>query len=192
MGLDMYLYAVQYIGGYDYDDHAKAEKKKALAIRKLVGVPENKGYTASSVTVKSQVAYWRKANQIHHWFVENVQDGVDECRSFECTLDQLKELRALCQKVLDSTQLIAGVVRNGATASAATGMKLVENLEQGKVMADPSVAEELLPVQSGFFFGGTDYDEYYVEDLKETITQLDAIFEWAEASGCYFEYQASW
>ena len=26
-----------------------------------------------------QVGYWRKANQIHNWFVENVQDGEDDC-----------------------------------------------------------------------------------------------------------------
>ena len=27
----------------------------------------------------NQIASWRKANAIHKWFVDNVQDGVDDC-----------------------------------------------------------------------------------------------------------------
>lgn len=28
----------------------------------------------------SQIAYWRKFNALHNWFVKYVQDGVDECQ----------------------------------------------------------------------------------------------------------------
>ncbi len=42
-------------------------------------------------------------------------------------------------------------------------MKLLEVCKQ--VAADPSKAEELLPTQSGFFFGGTEYDEYYMNSI---------------------------
>jgi hypothetical protein len=44
-----------------------------------------------------------------------------------------------------------------------------------KVLADHSLAEELLPTTSGFFFGSTDYDEWYfkdVEDCKKQMTNL--------------------
>jgi hypothetical protein len=44
-----------------------------------------------------------------------------------------------------------------------------------KVLADHSLAEELLPTQSGFFFGSTDYDEWYfnkVEDCKQQMEDL--------------------
>ena len=44
-----------------------------------------------------------------------------------------------------------------------------------KVLADHSLAEELLPTQSGFFFGSTDYDDWYfkdVEDCKKQMTDL--------------------
>jgi hypothetical protein len=37
----------------------------------------------------------------------------------------------------------------------------------------PGVAKELLPTQAGFFFGSTDYDEYYYEDLVYTRDLLD-------------------
>lgn len=36
-----------------------------------------------------------------------------------------------------------------------------------KVLNDHSLAETLLPTMEGFFFGSTDYDEYYFEDVEE-------------------------
>ena len=47
--------------------------------------------------------------------------------------------------------------------------------EDGQVIIDPSVAEELLPCCSGFFFGGSDYDEYYVSDIVNTIKILEEV-----------------
>lgn len=60
------------------------------------------------------------------------------------------------------------------------------------VLADNSKAEELLPTQSGFFFGGTDYDEWYFEGLKSTATELEAILNNETLKGFSFEYEASW
>ena len=40
------------------------------------------------------------------------------------------------------------------------------------VLADHSKAEELLPSMEGFFFGSTDYDEYYFADLQDTVDML--------------------
>lgn len=37
------------------------------------------------------------------------------------------------------------------------------------VLDDHSLAEELLPTMSGFFFGGTDYDEYYFDDVEQVL-----------------------
>ena len=51
---------------------------------------------------KREVAYWRKANQIHSWFVRNVQHGVDECQLSPVTRDQLEELRQTCMQVLST------------------------------------------------------------------------------------------
>jgi hypothetical protein len=48
-------------------------------------------------------------------------------------------------------------------------------MEDGKYIKDPSVARELLPTGSGFFFGGTDYDEYYYNDLVETQKMLEEL-----------------
>lgn len=36
-----------------------------------------------------------------------------------------------------------------------------------KVLNDHSLAETLLPTMSGFFFGSTNYDKYYFDDVQE-------------------------
>ena len=41
-----------------------------------------------------------------------------------------------------------------------------------KILADHSLAEELLPTQSGFFFGSTDYDDWYFSDVKSCLKQM--------------------
>ena len=72
--------------------------------------------------------------------------------------------------------------------------KLKELLEVCKqVQADHSKAEELLPTQSGFFFGSTEYDEWYFQDIDETITGLEELIaEHSPEDDPYYVYQASW
>lgn len=55
--------------------------------------------------VIEEVAYWRKANHIHAWFVENVQSGNDDCGEYYVGVDQLRELVSECKAVLASREL---------------------------------------------------------------------------------------
>lgn len=41
-----------------------------------------------------------------------------------------------------------------------------------KVLSDHSLAEKLLPTEDGFFFGSTEYDDWYFDDLRDAKTQL--------------------
>jgi hypothetical protein len=59
------------------------------------------------------------------------------------------------------------------------------------VLADPSKAHELLPSQSGFFFGSTDYDEWYFKDLKDTREIIKKVLAEGEETGSYY-YRSSW
>lgn len=114
-----------------------------------------------------EVGYWRKANQIHAWFVDIVQNGVDDCGYHdEVTREVLEDLLDTCKTVLASCKLIEGKVENGYTF--VHGNRVYEYVD-GLVVEDPSVAEQLLPTQVGFFFGSYDYDEWYVEQIKDTI-----------------------
>jgi hypothetical protein len=51
------------------------------------------------------------------------------------------------------------------------------------------MASELLPSQSGFFFGNTEYDEYYFGDLIQTIEIIEDCLSDDDAE---FEYHSSW
>ena len=41
-----------------------------------------------------------------------------------------------------------------------------------RVLANHKLANELLPTQSGFFFGCTDYDEWYFKDVQDCLNQM--------------------
>lgn len=59
------------------------------------------------------------------------------------------------------------------------------------VLADHSKAPELLPTQSGFSFGDTDYDEWYFKDLEHTKAILEEAL--AEDNGVSdYSYYSSW
>lgn len=49
-----------------------------------------------------EVGYWRKANQIHKWFVENVQGGIDNCDYHEVSKAQLEKLKGTVQLTLNN------------------------------------------------------------------------------------------
>lgn len=111
------------------------------------------------MSIIEQVGYWRKANHIHAWFVDNVQDGEDDCDYHnEVTKDDLEYLLDICQRVLD----------------------------------DHSLADALLPTQSGFFFGGTEYDEYYFDDIKDTIEIIKNVLETTDFDKEMIYYVSSW
>jgi hypothetical protein len=72
--------------------------------------------------------------------------------------------------------------------------KLVElrNLA-ASVILQPALAETALPPQQGFFFGSYEIDDWYMEDMKNTVNQLNEILESTpEDSWTDFIYRASW
>lgn len=168
MGLDMYLTAERFLWSMkDNPDYPirQAIQAQFPELGELNDEWESTGFKVQGV--KAEVGYWRKANQIHAWFVEKVQDGTDDCGTYNVDWEQLQELRTVCKVVL----------------------------------ADPEKAEELLPVQSRFFFGSTTYDEWYLEDLKRTVEIIDKIDselviktldDGTRYSEWEFQYQASW
>ena len=90
MGLDMYLTASKFL--FDYKD--KDEKKK---LKKIFNQEINE--------VKFEVGYWRKANAIHKWFVDNVQKGADNCGTYYVNRDDLIKLKELCEQILKHNSL---------------------------------------------------------------------------------------
>lgn len=58
------------------------------------------------------------------------------------------------------------------------------------VLTVPVRAEEILPTGAGFFFGSTDYDEWYFRGLEKTIGIIDRCLSMPDHIS--FSYQASW
>jgi hypothetical protein len=159
MGLDQYLKKKLYVKRWNHShDHSIYE----ITVTRGGGMSTSVN-PARITHIEEEVGYWRKANHIHQWFVENVQGGNDDCREYYVDYDKLTELLDICKRVKE----------------------------------DPSLAEELLPTQDGFFFGSTEYDEWYMQGIEHTIEilepllqELDAAKETEEYPDVY--YESSW
>ena len=155
MGLDQYLYAKNYLSPMEWRGEEMNERFHTVA--NAIGVKDFMDKELPSIQCQVKIGYWRKANAIHDWFVQNCQDGNDDCREAYVPIEKLEELRTICKTVLGNHAL----------------------------------ASEHLPTTSGFFFGTTDYDEWYFQDLQSTIDIIDNALskisdEWT------FAYQSSW
>ena len=173
MGLDMYLTANEYVSrtkrdssGLSPDTPEQNELFVELSNRRK-GWVDQAGY--SGISIVYPIAYWRKANAIHNWFVQNVQDDRDECQKSYVSPQNLRDLRHACLNVL-----------------------AVQHRPE-KVVMDTAIEWGLAP-KGGFFFGSLEYDEWYFQDLRytvETINRLEnkGVFDnaWTD-----IEYQASW
>ena len=153
MGLDQYLYAKKYTSDSTYFNKAETfgMLKETLGedARHLVK-------DMPSISIEMKVGQWRKSNHIHEYFVNNCQNGEDDCRMSYVSREKITELLDLCKQVL----------------------------------ADHSKADELLPTASGFFFGSTDYKEWYFSDLEDTVSILENAL--SVGDDWEFYYQSSW
>jgi hypothetical protein len=181
MGLDMYLKKKTYVKNWS---HMEPEQLHKVTVKKGGKVVKEIQPDRIS-SIEEQVAYWRKDNHIHAWFVNNVQDGEDDCGEYYVDREKLKELVDTCGKV-------RATLKNSPTKKVQVkvgwqgGKELYEDID---VYTDTELAEELLPTQAGFFFGGTEYDEWYLKGLEDTIKQITPLLEEKEGD---FYYQSSW
>jgi len=164
MGLDMYLEARKYVSKVDW----KASKEAGYPEQNILNAEyeslikflpkevDEFGET-SGIKISATIGYWRKANSIHQWFIDNCAGGEDDCSPIHVYWGKLVELRAVVEEVLEN----------------------------------PETASKHLPTASGFFFGSTEYDEYYISDLKRTILIIDKALSLPEDEYDII-YQASW
>jgi len=124
MGLDMYLMGKLYLSPFSEEEFAapvilidgntgesktyetKYFNNKALInyINDLFGFV-NKKFDIGIKYLEFGLAYWRKANHIHRWFVENVQGGDDDCEEYHVSEEDIKRLLELCNAVAGNHDL---------------------------------------------------------------------------------------
>jgi hypothetical protein len=109
MGLDMYLHAKKYVEKVNWQtlqDNDELSYNSPEAVFPLWNdIVETAGLSDVAtdiygVHVEVTCAYWRKSNQIHKWFVDNVQGGEDNCGEYYVSHEKLKELRETCRQAL--------------------------------------------------------------------------------------------
>lgn len=166
MGLDMYLELRKHFSGYEFSGEEKAANYKAVI--EAAGLEDAAAKDSPYATVSTTAIYWRKANAIHKWFVDTLANGVDECQEIHVPVENLKQLRELCFEAL----------------SIPAGVEFADH------------ADSVLPSTSGFFFGSTDYDEWYVKDLEHTMDSIDRVLATLPDDGEGWDwslvYRASW
>ena len=175
MGLDMYFYGTKNFSVFPRDA-VRQPLEKTFEFTSLINnhgmenAPIDYDTAWASYDIKFPLMYWRKSNQIHKWFVDNVQEGNDNCQRHYVSKEKLVELFETINTILNCSDPL--------------------NREQ--------VAKELLPTDiEGCFFGSEEYDDYYFEELEDTKKVLDKVFAYektAEAGHCFdgFYYQSSW
>ena len=99
MGLDMYFHAKRYLSDWNPDD--KEIQSKITEVAKGF----NDEWKPNEVTYK--VGYWRKANAIHNWFVQNVQDGEDDCKEYYVGTESIRDLYDTVVECLDGGKDVA-------------------------------------------------------------------------------------
>ena len=160
MGLDMYLTRRTYVKHWEYKGNDNVQVSVTLHGKPYQNIdPMRVSY------IVEDVMYWRKANWIHKWFVDNVQGGDDNCGEYSVEPSQLEELMNLCKQVIDT----------------AIGT-------DGKI-ADPEDFQDILPTESGCFFGSEEYDQWYIDETERTYYALRELI--SEGAELYY-YHSSW
>ena len=190
MGLDMYLIRKKYVGA-NYDFRKVTGKIEIEIGGKKLPIEFNRiSY------IQEEACYWRKANAIHKWFVENVQNGEDDCKSYYVSTEDLQKLLDLCKKVKEVAVIKDGKVKSGSKYNKEKDV-WEPIYEDGSYIDNEEDISDLLPTSDGFFFGSTEYDQWYMQDIDYTIERLEQILKEEKEMndlGFYsdFEYHASW
>lgn len=186
MGLDMYLQKHSYVKNWEHMD--KSELHTVTV--KLGGKnrPDIKPKRVSYVI--EEIAYWRKFNALHGWFVTNLANQVDDCKEIYVSEENLKELHELLMKVqetLNNAKTVETVHKdwNGNDYTVESFDCENELNELGFVPTE------------GFFFGGQNIDSYFKNNVDNTVKVFEEILAEIEENkknglSSEYYYRASW
>ena len=186
MGLDMYLNKKTYVKNWE---HNGPENQHQITVSKG-GNPRTDIKPERISYITEQVAYWRKFNALHGWFVNECANGVDECQSIYVPVEKLKELLTTLtevKSVIDNSKKTVKVLKDWDG----------KDYEVESYDCEEAVKELLPPVQ-GFFFGGYEIDEWYKQNVDETVKVIEDLLDELGESDKYglysgeIYYQASW
>jgi len=139
-----------------------------------------------------EVGYWRKANAIHRYFVDAVQNGEDDCLFHnEVTPEILEDLRDRCKRIIESTAVINDNIVKGMHYDFSSE-SWRELMEESETIVDEDVCRCNLPVQGGFFFGGLSYDDWYLNHVAYTYDLCNKLLKETNFDSEMLLYNSSW
>jgi hypothetical protein len=161
MGLDMYL------------QRAKDVEKQA--------------FSDAYDDILSGVIYWRKANSIHAFFCDNgslAADGQEDVGYYLVERDAIL-------KLIERIDAITSDKPKQEQVKYFDFVTMTEIVKDVEYKLNITLAQELLPTRSGFFFGDTDYNYWYYTDLARTSGLLKKELAAVPNQQVWF-YYASW
>ena len=117
MGLDMYLRANEYVYRHNFnrqenEDTINPVFNEIVSRLELEDVIDKNGF--AGLTIDVPMGYWRKSNMIHHWFVNNLADGVDECQPITVRREDLETLKETCIEVIANPESAEELLPTGS------------------------------------------------------------------------------
>ena len=142
-------------------------------------------------TIFETVVSWVKANHIHGWFVNHIQNGNDNCHYYFVTEDDLLDLKEVCEKVLSLNPYTLDkdsyLLYYSADALIDNGIITKEHYNKLETELN-----KILPTRAGFFFGHIDYAMSYFLKVKDTLEIVTKILENADFEKEVYLYNSSW
>jgi len=136
----------------------------------------------------SGVIYWRKANEIHKYFVDYGKLEHDGAPDVGYYYIDRQDLIHLVERI---TSILNGPEINETITYTKIADDMNEVHEDVKYNLDIELAKELLPTTSGFFFGSTEYNHWYHEDLVRTLDLIKGELAAVPDNETWY-YYASW
>lgn len=166
MGLDMYLYAEKYENEYD---------NKTLSYPKELK-NEIKEISFLSKSTSYKIGYWRKFNALHSFIINKFANGIDECQRIYLSDEKIKEILNVLKEVKESFIIAT-----------------IKEEKDDFIIYENPIAEKLLPTKAGFFFGNSNYDSFYLNNVEISISIFEKVLKLLEKNNDYYiYYQASW
>ena len=108
--MDMYLYARKYVSRFDYQNGERIERGDFATLADTAPADLTKYGEFTGIQIDYPVLYWRKANAIHGWFVNECAGGVDECQPIYVSRESLVKLRDLCNQAANQPAMAGDIL----------------------------------------------------------------------------------
>ena len=172
MGLDMYLHRTKRVKDLTPEQYSKINSsipfdEKKFDLAQITGIP-GAVYLQSEVHPVGKIITYRSIfDEVGYWRKAN--------HIHNWFVSKVQKGIDECQRVEVSKRQLESLLKTCK-----------------EVLADRSLGKKKLPTTSGFFYGGTEYDEWYFNDLNDTIAIIEAVLSKTDFKTQIIFYRSSW